>query len=161
MSSTFLVDVYQHCSEILNRLQIIFRAYTLGIGFGIIILSTLILFPGTSFSSSQPIADRHNQHDPPTPEPAARYEKDNDDVSNEINSSISKLFKVTHSRRQRDWLASTWNDQAAFWSPYRILNTSVYIVVLLISALIINHSYGNILVLTARAYFPREMAVFG
>ena len=47
------------------------------------------------------------------------------------------------------------------WTPHQQLNFAVYLVLVTVAILVLNHEYGNLFSVYLQHYFPREAAVFG
>jgi hypothetical protein len=127
------------------------EAFQFGIGLGVLVLSSLILFPGRQAEEENVVK-------------AAGVDAES------TSSARSKTAKDAGSPEHRDTAAATNGSRKAqedppAWSPHRRLNTAVY-VILLTAALAIwllsyaNEQQGPMIPYLLQAYFPRESSAF-
>ncbi len=159
---------------------ILLQSYQLGVVIGIIVLSTLILFPGTKDDGYE-IAD-------------AATGSTIDDTANETSTPhvLSSTYPATYPvpKKRKDINASSQQLQQNYrnydadipnlLSPHRRLNWLVYILIYIVVAVILCYSYSNsawenqdeiplyrrqlqnptkLIQLTFEAYFPKEASV--
>jgi hypothetical protein len=133
------------------------EAFQFGIGLGVLVLSSLILFPGR-----QP--EEENDHGDVVKAAGVV------DAESTSAARSNKTAKDAGSSEHRDTVAATNGSMKAqedppAWSPHRRLNTAVY-VILLTAALAIwlssyaNEQQGPMIPYLLQAYFPRESSAF-
>jgi hypothetical protein len=120
------------------------QSYQVGIVLGILILSTLILFPGRQ----EIVAKKKEEEDLISKRPAHKINSDNDCIAQQ--------------------------QQQHYWTPHRRLNTLVYLVLFGVLCFVLFYSYRDPTLPTAqqqrqhpttlmkllfRTYFPKEAAV--
>jgi cell division protein FtsN len=156
----------------------IWEAYQLGVVLGVVILTTLMLFPGsqsTKAKSASCQSTRHGQNVKPR-EPIPAEE-------NATNAAVSPA--AFSEKRAKSLKQKSRHYQDTYWTPHRTLNTAVYAVILTVAAIVLVQSYSNPaadsytsnndqgslapgfapsmarhpLVLWFRAYFPKETSV--
>ena len=152
-----------------NMNPILLQSYQLGLIIGVIVVSTLILFPGTKNDDSDSTA---------TAVDAVRTTTNNDTANYEISSPTSTTSRPSLDlKHPKDRLEDA--DTPNFLSPHRQLNWMVYILIYLVISLILFYSYTTsdnhpdtiplyrrqlqspmkLIQLTLEAYFPKEASL--
>jgi hypothetical protein len=109
------------------------QSYKVGLVLGVVLLTTLILFPGNGESALE------NQ-----PEIGIR--------ENAEGSGIMENAEESHPQDQ---------ETGAGWTPHQKMNFVVYVILISVALLVLNCEYGGVFSKLARIYFPREASALG
>jgi len=124
----------------------LWKAYQIGLVVGLLILSTLILFPGRNDHKSEVSASTINKKTADTIGAATSPAATNDTESQPRQKS----------------------DDYGYWTPHRRLNAGVYVILIAAAAFFMVQSYSDadgkskpstLLDMLLRTYFPTEAAV--
>lgn len=158
---------------------ILLQSYQVGVGIGVIVLSTLILFPGTKNKLDDTTTTTVDDTTTAlvTPIRVSNSSPITVSVSNE-NKEISFPDPVPDPKLQKDMINDT--DIPNFLSPHRRMNWTVYMFIYVVISLILFYCYSastsetqddiplyrrqlqsptKLLQLTFEAYFPKESSV--
>jgi hypothetical protein len=113
----------------------IWKAYQLGVGLGVVILTTIILFPGSQSTEAKSASHPTLQKKSMSPDEPMRAEE------NEIDAAVSPAAfgekGSKHLKQQSRYYQDT------YWTPHRRMNTAVYAVILTVAAIVLVQSYSN------------------
>jgi hypothetical protein len=146
----------------------IWKAYQMGLGIGVVILTTLILFPGRTTNDDDCDEAANSSSEAITTSESASEKKEcmtqTESIAqpNQPQQPQSSRTATSNTRQQTD------QTQTGYWTPHRRLNVGVYCIILLVTALFLNQTYssnnkhpgpGALLGMLFRTYFPKEAAV--
>jgi hypothetical protein len=130
-------------STLTDATSSLIHAYAVGIGIGVVVMTTLLLFPGSSYHCYEGV-------EPP-------------DVADDLNSADNLASKETRgvpTTTERSSPNETGGSDD--WSPHQVLNRAMYGIMICVALFVIDHAYPGVVTMSFRAYLPREMAtLFG
>lgn len=159
----------------------LFYSYRIGVAVGVVVLTTLVIFPGTSHSVStlpveqakkfqRPTENEHQQHD--------GWEKLNEntvsDKRKHVNREIDEPPAVAAIQRGIATVSKSFDREnkrmppqipksrraAEGWTPHQKMNLLVYVILITITVVILTREYGSDWTIYVKHFFPREAAVF-
>lgn len=152
----------------------LWKAYQIGIGVGIVILSTLLLFPGRTEDADAILREMATaaRTTAAGAKPTTGSTAESDSSSRE-NSDSDPLTRQTRSRSHGRPKGTTNKGDYGYWTPHRRLNAAVYVILIATAALFLTRSYtkvdpnsdkaskpSSLLSVLFRTYFPNEAKVF-
>ena len=157
------------------------ESFQLGLVVGLVVLSTLILFPGMYIQHRLNVSTHASllfsngvkkavvltlswiSFAGREPVSAERRERDNDDGAFATESSSPSAHKsvgrraAASSSSQKD----ENNNHTSAWTPHQKLNFAVYLAMFAVTLIVLDNIYGGFVTTWFRIYFPREASFLG